>query len=366
MLTITADELPLFMACNGSKFMPQFQSALPQSSITRDEGNAAHYLAKAVFSGTHTVEELTDRKAPNGVFITSEMAEHVSEYVQMLHNMLTMPDDFNDLEVDTSFGTDLFRVNARADHIYYGTLDNVLAIDDLKYGWRIVEPEMNWTLIAHAIGYCMTRQIAPARIVMTIHQPRPNHREGRVRSWSINYVELMQLYRVLAEALSNPANVLNTGNHCGICDANNHCAAASAAMYNAVDISMTRYEETISDAELAQELDLLNRAKSMLSDRLEAREELAKHRIKTGAIVKNYFLENDLTNRQWNDGVTLPMLEAITGKKLAAPAKMLSPAQVEKAGVKSEVVNLFASRRPKGVKLTRQDAQKKAERMFGK
>lgn len=380
MFTITADELPLFMACNGSRLLPPFELPGEVSSVTRDEGNAAHWLAKVVFSEQHTIEELTDRKAPNGIFITHEIAEHVREYVQMLRDMRVDPSDFSDMEVETSFGNDQWRVNSRADHIFYSTVlaydpttnvvnnePNVLVINDFKYGWRIVEPQDNWTLIAHAIGFCLVRALTPSRIDLVIHQPRPHHRDGHVRVFSLTYEQLCAKYAELAAALSSPSETLRTGSHCGICKANNNCAAADVGMYNAVDVVMqTAISGNISDAALAQELDLLKRAQSMLNDRIAAREELAIHRIKSGGVVANYFLERELTNRQWKDGITLETLQAVTGKNLAAPSKIVTPKQAERLGVLPDIVNMFAERRPKGLKLVRQDAQKKAERMFGK
>lgn len=359
MFTITADELPRFMACQGSRKM--FRSVPPSPDgdmTTRDEGNAAHWLIAQVASGQHTIEELIDRKAPNGVYIDAAMAEFVGEYLDAIGIN-------GEFEVETSFGTDAYRVNARADHIHFDPVDGVLRIRDFKYGWRTVEPEMHWTLIAHAIGFCASHQITPRTVEFTIHQPRPHHRDGKIREWQINYAQLMVLQAQLVAALTMPSDELHTGPQCDTCPALATCPAARNASYNAIDLADTVFNENVSNTELTFHIDQLRRAQSLIEARLKGSEELAVHRLRNGQPLDNYSVEQTLTNRQWKKGIDVDVLNVLTGKNCAAKAKAITPAALEKLGVDKETVASLCERIPTGFKLVRVSAAAKARKIFG-
>lgn len=368
MITVTADELPRLMNCNGSRLLPASLPAVEADTTARDEGTAAHYMALAVFRNEFNIDELIDRKAPNGVYMTVEMVDHVQTYLDAIVH-LERGKIASDVEIDTSFGNDAFRVNARADHTALSsdaTADQTLYIDDFKYGWRLVEPEDNWTLIAHAVGYCLTRQITPARIVMTIHQPRPYHPEGKSRSWEITYSDLLDRYAHIKMTLENPSDKLITGlGWCGKCHALATCPAARKANMNAIDASEQAFSDDLDNGALAHELNTLRNAQSALNNRLDALEEMAKFRLKSGQIVDGYAVEIQLSNTDWKSGIDVAMMQMLTGKNLARP-KLMTPGQAIKAGISEDVIKPLTERRPTGVKLVRIDANKKAQKLFGK
>lgn len=359
MLNITATELPRFMACNGSRLLG---GAMPPNDDTeaRNEGNAAHYMAMQVLQQKSTIEELIDRKAPNGVYMGSDMAEHVMTFIDGVKRSYFQP---LENEVETTFSDNVnWKVNARSDVIGYADT-STLHIDDFKYGWRIVEPEMNWTLIAHAIGYCFHRKLLPAHIVFTVHQPRPYHPDGPTRSWRVNYQELMDLYHELNFALCNPSDTLNTSAHCAKCHALAICPAARAAELNAIDTSDVAFEDTIDNVTLSQTLENLYRAEAMLKARKDAFEDLAKHRIKAGEVINNYSVEMTLSNSRWLPGIDASMMTILTGKELSK-SKIASPAEAKRLGVNEAVIKALTERVPTGVKLVRGKADAKAKRLF--
>lgn len=327
----------------------------------RNEGNAAHWLASVVFNGTHTVEEMIDRKAPNGVLITMDIAEHVADYLEELQ---LSPDgaEWRGMEHVTSFSGAAWNVNARADHI--AIWNGNLYIDDFKYGYSIVSPEMNWTLIAHAIGFCLQNNFAPDTITFAIHQPRAPHRDGRTRSHKITYAELFEFYSELTAKLTFPSDTLQTGSHCYKCPSFASCPARQDAELNAIEAAHVAFNAHIDNIELAARMDQIARAMDLLKQSKEAYEEAAKYRIKSGQILDNYTVEDELTNRVWKDGVTPEIMGALTGKILTKQT-LLSPRQAEQAGVNPIVVASLTERRSKGVKLVRVNANKKAERLFG-
>lgn len=360
MLTISADNLNRFVRCNGSRLLatPVVESA---PNPARDEGIAAHWAACEVFNNRFTLTELIDRKAPNGVYISAEIAAHVSDY---LHTIVDRETSFSGVEIDTSFSGINWSVNGRADHLSLSKDGDTLHIDDFKYGWRIVEPEQNWTLLAHAIGWIVANNARVKHVVLTIHQPRPHHPEGKSRSWRMAYKELLDCYTELTNALSNPSDLLNTGEHCAKCPSLAACPAAQKSSMNAVDISEIAYNDEMDNSQLSRELDTLNRASKAIDARLKVIEETAKHRIKNGAIVENYTIEETLSNRTWMAGITPDLLQAMTGIDVAE-RKLPTPKQAEVRGISPDVIKSLCERKSTGIKLTRANADAKATRIFG-
>ena len=360
MLETDATSLPRLINCNGSRLMG---GAIPPIGTTdnnpRDEGIAAHHMAYEASYGSRSLRDLVGQKAHNGVFMTEEMHDYVEIYLEGISNRGEL--STNVMEGDTSFETASWRVNGRADQTTH--IQDHLYIDDFKYGWGIVEPEMNWTLIAHAIGYCLIENYQPSTIVLTIHQPRPGHPDGKTRSWIIDYNRLLELYHQIDATLSNPSDELNTGAHCTKCPALSVCPAARIASMNAIEASATVHEDNLENAVLSFELDNLKRAQNALKSRFEALEELAKHRIMNGEIIENYAVDRGFGNTTWNKGVTVDMLKLMTGKDLSA-GKLITPTKAMKAGVPEAIVKPLTHRPETGTKLKRVSADKKAQKIF--
>lgn len=356
MITVTATELPRLMACNGSRLMGASEAPVNPDTTVRDEGNAAHWLVEQVHKGDKLVEEYIDRKAPNGVYITAEMVEYLEDYLSTMEGA--------QIEVETSHGAHTWRINGRADRITYDAENQWLYVPDLKYGWSIVEPEMNWTLISHVLGFMNNNPDKPVKgATLAIYQPRPYHPAGRVRSWSITREQIEQFWTEIATTLSNPTDQLNTGQHCRYCPAFTDCPARRKAQYNAIDATEKAFTDRLDNKELSAQLDHLARAVEVLKEQEKAYKELALHRIKKGQIVNNYTVDTELTNRVWKQGVTPEMMQSLTGQDLTKK-QLITPKQVENAGISKEVVAALCERRNKGVKLVRMSADAKASQMF--
>lgn len=364
MLQVTADALPRLMACNGSRLMEGFTPSVAVSDFDRQEGIAAHWLIEQVFNKQFGTDELIDRQAPNGVFITAEMIEHVTPYLDLVTQG-------GSIEFDTSFedGCGVWQINGRADHVSFE--NGVLTVTDFKYGWSITEPENNWTLIAHAIGYGISlvhaRGINLERDVKEIEfvivQPRPYHPMGRIRVHTISVQRLIEYHKELDAVLSNPTDMLNTGQHCKHCPAMVHCSAFSKAQMNAIDATETAFNDSISNDALSFVMDTIKRAQDVLNQAHKAYVDLATHRLREGQYVPNYAVQTELTNRQWKDFVTPETVQVMTGQDLTKK-QLVTPAQAEKAGVPAAVVESLCERRNKGFKLVRIETDKLAKKLF--
>jgi hypothetical protein len=357
MLTLTATQLPRVMQCNGSLIMPVIESE--SVSATRAEGDAAHWLIQQVHSGKATADELVEKKAPNGVFITDDMVENVTPYLAAIGR-----DGKTEVSSQITDGK-TWEVNSRADH--KAQRADVMYIDEFKYGWTIVEAEMNWTLLAHAFAHFNSdyNVAQPKTYVFTVYQPRPYHPKGKVRSWTISKETLLVYYNQLSRTLFKPSETLNTGNECRNCPSRATCPAALKALMNSIDVSETVYEATIDNDSLSALMDTMKRAEDVIEQTKKAYTELAKYRIKQGQIVRNYQLENDLTNRNWKPDTKPELLQAMTGIDVQKKV-IVTPSQAEKLGVSPDFINLFTHREIKGTKLTRVDENTKAEKLFNK
>jgi len=360
MLIIDAGNLPRFMQCNGNVLLQADPAFTERDNTIREEGNAAHWLASMVFEGANA-SDLIGNKANNGVFITREMAEHVSDYSR---NLPFSTDGETHVEWSYQINGPNWQIRGRADKMLFSQAFNSLHVDDLKYGYSIVEPFKNWTLISHAIGFCVTKGVRPKRIVFTIHQPRAPHHAGRVREWSIGYDELLALYHELAATLSNPSNMLNTGSQCHKCPAFIGCVARQNAELNAVEISHIAYSAEISDDDLADRLDEISRAMALLKQSEKAYNEVAMHRVERGKIVRGYMLQNDLANSTWKDWMTPELFAALTNRDICE-RKLPSLKAAREAEIPETLITAWTERRPKGKKLVRVNADDKGKKLFG-
>lgn len=352
MLTTTATDLPRLMHCIGSYYMA---AALPPDTDTekRDEGNAAHWLAKERFDGRLTP---VGSRAYNGYIITDEMSEHADTYLSAL--------DCGEMEIDTSHGGDDWYIGGRADHIKGN--DRAVVIDDFKYGHRLVRAEGNYTLISHAIGWCVRNGVAPARITLRIHQPRAYHSDGPLREWTISYLELMEYHQRITDRLSQPDKTLNTSveDHCANCHALATCPAARMAGMNAIDASCMGFNDSLPDNVLTWEYETLRTALIAIENRSAALEELITHRIRSGTVVHGYALKPRYANRRWREGVGGHILTALTGVDCVKDGS-ITPAEALRRGVPEAVLNAMTERPTIGHKLERMDVDRNARKAFG-
>lgn len=359
MIIVTATDLPRLMACGGSQEMIRSVPVIDRSgdNTVQKEGDAAHWLVREVCTGRFTVEELIDRRAPNGIYIGLEMVEHLSDYMALVYG--------STVEFDTSFSGTTYQVNGRADSVVYDELNRTLIVPDLKYGWGIVEPEENYTLIAHAIGWLnrYSGQYGVDWIEFRIYQPRPYHPLGTVRTWRISITQLYEYAAKIDYVLSNPSNTLTTSKQCSKCPALAFCPAAQAAQMNAIEASSAVFVSEMDNATLSYQLDHVARTLQVLGDMQDAYQELATDRLKQGGTVVNYALEKGMSNYKWPDHFTPELLQGLTGKDLRKK-DLVTPAQAIKQGVSKEFVESVRTRHETSTKLVRVDANKKASKIF--
>lgn len=355
-VAVNGSDLNRVMACIGSLFMPKSPAPSLTDNTVRKEGDAIHWLIAQTVAG-EGVDVGT--MAPSGVKITTDMLKHSAEFFETLSARGATGHHEQECSYVDPLGK--YRIDNRADHIVM--IDTTLYVDDFKYGWTIVEPVHNWTLIAYALGYIQQTGVAPDTIVFTIHQPRPWHTDGPVRTWTMTISDLMIASNRIRERLTHANASTYTSIHCGKCPANALCPAARKAALNAIDVADAPYREDIPNDWLSAELDLLNRAAAMIKDRLAAASELAVHRITTGQVINGYSIERGLSNRRWIDGITPENLNMMTGITVAK-WKIDTPAEAARRGVDKDTIEALTERVSTAPKLVKMDIDKKARKLL--
>jgi hypothetical protein len=349
------------MACAGSLF---FTDLPPQeTNAAAEEGTAAGEYLQYLLE--NNMMEPTATHAKNGVRFDDDIKFFMREQAEMIRERAQGNNIRCEQRIDWKSRSGIL-ISGSYDVGY--AVDDTLYIDDLKYGWGIVEVKGNWQLLGYAIGEVIRRGQAFKKIVLTIRQPRPHHELGPIREWVLTYDDLLQWKEKIDYRLDQIANgdqTLTTSDRCKYCPAGAVCPALSKAMYKSVEVVNEFIQDNIDDKELSAQLDLLARVTEVLKIRTDSLNALAIDRVKHGRVIPNYITEARYGDRKWKSSVTPQVVEALTGKRITTE-QMLSPAQAEKVGIPKQFVAEMVDRHFLGQKLVRKDGSKLGDQIFGK
>lgn len=313
----------------------------PQSDAQR-EGIAAAWVADIVLRGdATTAEDAQGETAPNGWIITEDMVHHVQGYIDHVQSHGGTPRSETALRWNGVYG----RPDA-----HVSDTGNVLHIDDLKYGYKIIEPEGNTQLLLAA---CALVQPHHTEFNLTIYQPRPYHPAGPCRIWTLTRRQLEEWSLWLADrvtAAEEPNPVATPGEQCDYCPRRTCCPAIIETTYATHDVISSRSPgRKLTGAELASELRFLQMAERLLKARLSGTASEAEARARAGEFIPGWALE---TNRGRRELTASPDVVAdLTG---VDPYKRVlkSPAELEREGVPPPLVKALSTPPYAGVKLT--------------
>lgn len=347
------------MVCAGYVFLD-----LPQS-----EGNDA--ASEGTAAGEYLERLLTDQPlgklATNGIYFDDDMKFYLTP----------IKDDIEDRIRDGEKVLCETRIDwqTRSGIMIKGQYDiafvdarGYLCIEDLKYGWGIVEVEKNWQLLAYAIGEVIRRGQAFDKISLKIHQPRPHHEDGTTREWLLTYSELLEYkekIEVRMEEISDGKKDLQTSDKCKYCmGAAEACPAFNRLFYRALEVTTEFFQDSITNDELSRQLDIIKRAEEVIKIKKDSINELGSMRIKTGQIIPGYSQVQVYGNRSWKKGLSPEAIELMTGTKVMESVFM-SPAKAEKAGISKALVSQLTEKRFTGVKLEKKDSGEIGNSIFG-
>lgn len=356
-MVIRCSQLAKPMVCAG--FLSFEDLPVQESGPPAQEGTAAGELFARLLTGKEI-----PKQASNGIYFSDEMFFYLKPLVEEI-NANRQSEVLCEQRIDWK---------SRSGVVIRGSYDlsfvrnGHLYIDDLKFGWGIVEVNSNWQLLGYAIGEVLRRQTYFPKIVLRIHQPRPHHEDGSTREWVLTYDELLawkEKIDVRLEQIVGGYNKLETGKQCKYCAAASEaCPAFNRLFYRAIEVSTEFMQDNINERELALQLDHASRAQEVLKIKIDSLTELAIQRIKSGKIIPGYTPEHRWGDRSWKDGISPDVVKMLTGKDITETT-MLSPAKAEKVGVPKDFVNSLVDRKFLGQKLVKKDAGEIANKIFG-
>lgn len=338
-----------------------------ESGLPAKEGTAAGRYLQYLLEGT--AKETIPSHCENGILFDDDMKFYATEFAQEILAKAGSP-VLCETRIDWQTRSGIV-VRGQYDASYIKIIPdgNALLIDDLKYGWNIVDVKENWQLLGYAIGEVIRRGTAFDRIILRIHQPRPHHEDGPTREWVLTYPQLLEYkekIEIRMEEIAAGFRGLATGKYCKYCPAAAEaCTAFNRAAFHGIDYVLNDFhQDSVSEKELSFQLDLMSRISEVLTIKYKSLKDLAVNRIREGKIVPNYMTEESYGDRKWKSAVSPKAIETMTGIKIVKE-EMLSPAQAEKMGVSKELVKTLVDRHFVGMKVVRKDANALGNKIFG-
>lgn len=336
--------------------------ALPDIEIdAAREGTCAAWVPECVINHNVPLADMVGKVHENGWTVDDDMTRHLGSIIDAASSR-------------QSPRSEVFRSIDMGDGVILGgTLDleswqrdgSTLRIDDLKYGYEIVEPFENKQLICYAfLMWCELVNAGkplPSLVVLSIDQPRAIHPDGSYRKWVTTFDELMPYFAELQTIAKNIADsVAVPGKHCTHCGAAATCQALTQTVYAMHEPIQNRVFLAPTGQQLADELDMLDRMSTLMKARTAAVKAEAEIRIQSQKFVPGWCLDSTQGNRVFNQ--PLEMVHAMTGVD-PYEKKAVTPAELVRRGANQAVVDSLVSRPPRKRQLTRVDVRK-IEGMF--
>lgn len=334
--------------------LPEFERGAPA-----EEGTAAGELLARILTGKDI-----PLQASNGVYFNDEMYFYLKPIAEEI-NANRQSDVLCEQRIDWQSRSGI-RIRGSYDISF--VRNGCLYVDDLKYGWGIVEVKENWQLLGYAIGEVIRRAISFEKIILRIHQPRPHHEDGSTREWVLTYAELLAYKERIdarLEQIVGGYHKLETGKQCKYCAAAPEaCPAFNRLFYRALEVSTEFSQDAIDEKELANQLDIVARASEVIKIKQDSLTQLATMRIESGKLIPGYIKVPRNGDRKWKAYVDPDVIKALTGKDIVK-REMLSPAQAEKMGIHKDFVNQLVDIPFLGMKIVKKDVGTVANKIFG-
>jgi len=314
--------------CPSSEHLLRSPNALPEADTdAAREGTCAAWVAECVINGDAThCDDLVGKTHENGWFVDQQMADHIQPYVKMLQSR------------DMCVAEVLINANPIT-----GTLDakstkgTTLYIDDLKYGYRIVEPTTP-QLVCYMAGVLQEGVANITHVQLGIYQPRAQHPEGIYRTITLTIAEAREQANAIV-AIANDVvqgvGCATPGPHCSNCLRAHDCTALAHSVYEMWDVVNANGLLEPTGTDVANELALLTRLSDILSARKTAVEADAEERIKRNEFVPGWSMVERYGKRMFT--LDRESIKTMTGFD-PVEEKMVTPAALERMGADKDLV----------------------------
>lgn len=323
-------------------------------SVYAAEGTTAHACFELLLKNMHQLEK-AKRLAERQAEFSDEMVEHAAHAVEWIeHRLFEMREDpfrASDEEIivmcEQKVDSSHFTCTGQ-----FGTLDaslvdvgTRLVVADYKYGAGIaVDPDGengkgNPQLVYYALGVAKQFDFKFDEVELVVIQPRAPHMSGEtIRSFTMTMEELRAwepIFRNGVMESSDPNAPLKAGKWCKFCKAAPICDEIKNTASRQAQLV---FAETPGDMELPNPVN--NKIKDLgkilegcekLSAWIERVEKHALWVLQSGGKIDGWKLVEKRTPRQWHDPDAVAAdAELELGEEAFVPAKLHSPAQIEK------------------------------------
>ena len=316
---------------------PLFSSRVPEpeDSEAAREGTCAAWVAEMVLKGVVAqASDLEGKSHPeNGWVVELDMVGYVNEYVSMLRR--------RGGKISAEHFVRLNEYIAGTANSVATEIGTTLFVDDLKYGYGIVEPfENTQELIYAATGYPWT---GITHISFGIYQPRATHADGIYRTWVISveeYHEHIQRIVAAGQLCQSPMPTATPGDHCKHCKTRSTCDALAQSVYSIFAVVESQSQFELDALGISKELDFLDRASKIIEARKTAIEAEATQRMKSGQHIAGWYLKKKVGRRKFT--VSADIVHALTGKNPHDTTRLVTPKALEKTGASVRSVALVS------------------------
>jgi len=301
-----------------------------------------------------------------GVFITEEMWEasrmYADEIISCMRSNAVFGGDGLGIEERVYMPAIHTKNWGTVDAYVYSQLKNTLYIFDAKFGYEIVNVFENLQLIDYYEGVREKLGLVDCeglRVVFTIVQPNAPHRDGPVRTWFVDAVELRGYVNKLSynahEAMKMLPNC-RTGKHCLHCSARHACDAALNMALSAIEYESQPVPFDLSPEAASLEYRLLLRARAAIELRITGRAESLLAGAREGQKLNGLRVEMGKGRQRWDVSETeVIALGKACGIDVQKEPKAITPKQAIKKGLPAEVVNCKSVTPTTGLKLVQDD-----------
>lgn len=347
-MRFNASEMGRLVRCPGSKSL---QAAYPDTrDWTATEGVVAATVAEDCLKTGKSPVDFINTSRQN-IYIDQDMAHHLTPYVE---HCRALKEDINQAGIEVKYTMPHGNNTLVAIPDYWTRRDGTLYVRDLKYGHGWVEVFENYQLLSGAL---MLIGGETKRVNLGIVQPRANHPDGLIRVWEFDVEEIRPYGNFITGAMERAALAVppvETGNHCRYCRAFLHCDANRRAKGNALDYAGMASHSRLLPEHFGAEMDLIDRAVTMLTQRKTAMETEGLAMIKAGSVLQGWEARQSMGPMVWGcDAVVMgPLLKV----DLRKPPEAITPAQaIARKLLTEKQVKPLAPRAPGAPKLKRTD-----------
>lgn len=363
-----------------------------RTSEAADWGTCCHQISERCLREGGDADRFigtTEKGKEHSFEVDEEMADCAQvyiDYVRKLDGRVQIEQRFDLAELGTPFDA-----GGTGDAVVYLPFEKRLEVVDLKGGRGVVvEAKGNPQLRTYALGALIANKgLDVERVTVTIVQPRAPHPDGRIRSETIDVIDLLEWTVDMLEAMRKSkeamdaradlapaawaAAYLRPGPHCGstFCKAAGTCPAleqhaldAAGVWFDAVDQPHVSNVADLTDpVERAKRLDLLDMIETWVKQVRAHEHWLAEG----GDPAAGYGLVAKKGREKWSDGVDADVVTAcemagLSEDKFLNPGKLRTPKQVRKAlGNKADLVSGLSETPTGGSNLVRLDGSMRQE-----